>query len=192
MFIKKFKNFEPYLEGKMIEKTGSIKVYEFKVDGDDYFVRFYERSPGIWRRGYWYKEKGYFQKNLDTIKRRLQTETDDRIISRLKSEMEYFSNNVDKYGESDLLGKSKSPMRIVNEVSEITIDFLNDNYDKCDVLEIHHMKKGNEDQSTRLKLTQRSISKKLDPEKWEYEARKSTSIIYKRGIDIDKYNLEIY
>jgi hypothetical protein len=90
------------------------------------------------------------------------------------------------------MGKSNNPLTIANTLSKITVDFLNVKYDECNVLEIQHMRKSNEDISTRLKLTQRSISKYLNTNEWTYTTRQSTSIIYKKDIDLSDYNLEVY
>ena len=35
-------------------------LYEFNVGDIDFFVRFYEKEDGVWRRGYWFKEKSMF------------------------------------------------------------------------------------------------------------------------------------
>jgi hypothetical protein len=174
------------------QEDNNFVLYEFDIMGTDFFVRFYEREPKVWRRGYWYKEKNYFQTNIVKILDRLKSETDKRIIDRLKHELEYFQSNVDKYNTQDLLGKSETPIKIVNTLSNITIDFLNRKQDDCDVLEIHHMRKGNEDTSVRQRMTQRSLLRDLNTSTWEYTSDKSTSIIYKKGIDLSDYNLELY
>jgi hypothetical protein len=167
-------------------------LYEFNAGDIEFFVRFYEKEDNIWRRGYWFKEKNYFQTNIDKIKERLKTETNPRVLNRLKKEYEYFKSNVDSYDEYDVMGKLNNPLTIVNTLSKITVDFLNIKYDECNVLEIQHMKKSNEDVSTRLKLTERSISKYLNTNEWVYITRQSTSIIYKKDIELSDYNLEVY
>jgi hypothetical protein len=167
-------------------------LYEFNVGDIDFFVRFYEKEEGIWRRGYWFKEKDYFQSNIDKIKKRLDTETDPRTLKRLSNEYEYFKSNVDSYKQYDVMGKLTNPLSIANTLSKITVDFLNLKFDECDVLEIQHMRKSNEDVSTRLKLTQRSILKYLNTNEWTYTTKQSTSLIYKNDIDLSDYNLEIY
>ena len=167
-------------------------LYEFKVNDVEFFVRFYEKENKVWRRGYWYKEKNYFQSNIDKIKNRIDTETDPRVLSRLSKEYEYFISNIDSYKEQNLMGKSKNPLLISNTLSEITVDFLNRKYDDCDVLEIQHMRKSNEDVSTRVKLTQRTLLNHLNTNEWSYTTKQSTSIIYKNGIDLSQYNLDIY
>jgi hypothetical protein len=167
-------------------------LYEFNVGDIEFFVRFYEKEDNIWRRGYWFKEKDYFQSNIDKIKKRLDTETDPRILKRLSNEYEYFTSNVNSYKQYNVMGKLTNPLSIVNTLSMITVDFLNLKIDECDVLEIQHMKKSNEDVSTRLKLTERSISKYLNTNEWVYITRQSTSIIYKKDIELSDYNLEVY
>jgi hypothetical protein len=167
-------------------------LYEFNVGNIEFFVRFYEKENGVWRRGYWFKEKDYFQTNIDKIIDRLKTETNPKVLNRLKKEYEYFKSNVDSYNKYDVMGKSNNPLTIANTLSKITVDFLNVKYDECNVLEIQHMRKSNEDISTRLKLTQRSISKYLNTNEWTYTTRQSTSIIYKKDIDLSDYNLEVY
>ena len=167
-------------------------LYEFNVGDIDFFVRFYEKEDGVWRRGYWFKEKNYFQTNIDKIIDRLKTETNPRVLNRLKKEYEYFKSNVDSYNEYDVMGTLDNPLTIANTLSKITVDFLNVKYDECNVLEIQHMRKSNEDISTRLKLTQRSISKYLNTNEWIYTTRQSTSIIYKKDIKLSDYNLDIY
>jgi hypothetical protein len=167
-------------------------LYEFNVGDIEFFVRFYEKENGVWRRGYWFKEKDYFQTNIDKIIDRLKTETNPKVLNRLKKEYEYFKSNVDSYNKYDVMGKSNNPLTIANTLSKITVDFLNVKYDECNVLEIQHMRKSNEDISTRLKLTQRSISKYLNTNEWTYTTRQSTSIIYKKDIDLSDYNLEVY
>ena len=167
-------------------------LYEFKVNDIEFFVRFYEKEDKVWRRGYWYKENNYFQSNIDKIKKRLNTETDPRILNRLSKEYNYFISKVDSYKEQDLIGTSKNPLLISNILSEITVDFLNRKYDECDVLEIQHMRKYNEDVSTRVKLTQRSLLNYLNTSEWSYTTKQSTSIIYKKDIDLSQYNLDIY
>ena len=167
-------------------------LYEFNVGDIDFFVRFYEKEDGVWRRGYWFKEKNYFQTNIDKIIDRLKTETNTRVLNRLKKEYEYFKSNVDSYNEYDVMGTLDNPLTIANTLSKITVDFLNVKYDECNVLEIQHMRKSNEDISTRLKLTQRSISKYLNTNEWIYTTRQSTSIIYKKDIKLSDYNLDIY
>lgn len=167
-------------------------LYEFNVGDIDFFVRFYEKEDGVWRRGYWFKEKNYFQTNIDKIIDRLKTETNPRVLNRLKKEYEYFKSNVDSYNEYDVMGTLDNPLTIANTLSKITVDFLNVKYDECNVLEIQHMRKSNEDISTRLKLTQRSISKYLNTNEWTYTTRQSTSIIYKKDMELSDYNLDIY
>lgn len=167
-------------------------LYEFNVGDIEFFVRFYEKEDGVWRRGYWFKEKNYFQTNIDKIIDRLKTETNPRVLNRLKKEYEYFKSNVDSYNEYDVMGTLDNPLTIANTLSKITVDFLNVKYDECNVLEIQHMRKSNEDISTRLKLTQRSISKYLNTNEWIYTTRQSTSIIYKKDIELSDYNLDIY
>jgi hypothetical protein len=176
----------------IITDTNQFIVYEFSIMGTDFFVRFYEREPKVWRRGYWYKEMNYFQTNIDKILNRLNSETDKRVRDRLSRELEYFKSNVDKYKSQDLLGKSENPIQIINTLSDITIDFLNRKEDDCDILEIHHMRKGNEDTSVRQRMTQRSLLRDLDTSVWDYTSDKSTSIIYKKDIDFSDYNLELY
>jgi hypothetical protein len=167
-------------------------LYEFKVNDTEFFVRFYEKENKVWRRGYWYKEKNYFQTNIEKIKDRINSETDPRVLSRLSKEYEYFISNIDSYKEQDLMGKSKNPLLISNILSKITVDFLSRKYDDCDVLEIQHMRKSNEDISTRVKLTQRSLLNHLNTNEWSYTTKQSTSIIYKKDIDLSQYNLDIY
>jgi hypothetical protein len=167
-------------------------LYEFNVGDIEFFVRFYEKENGVWRRGYWFKEKNYFRTNIDKIIDRLKTETNPRVLNRLKKEYEYFKSNVDSYNEYDVMGKLNNPLTIANTLSKITVDFLNVKYDECNILEIQHMRKSNEDISTRLKLTQRSISKYLNTNEWTYTTRQSTSIIYKKDIELSDYNLEVY
>ena len=167
-------------------------LYEFKVNDTEFFVRFYEKENKVWRRGYWYKEKNYFQSNIDKIKNRMDSETDPRVLSRLSKEYEYFTSNIDLYREEDLMGKSKNPLLISNTLSEITVDFLNRKYDECDVLEIQHMRKSNEDVSTRVKLTQRTLLTHLNTNEWSYTTKQSTSIIYKKDVDLSQYSLDIY
>jgi hypothetical protein len=167
-------------------------LYEFKVNNTEFFVRFYEKENKVWRRGYWYKEKNYFQSNIDKIKNRMDSETDPRVLSRLSKEYEYFTSNIDLYREEDLMGKSKNPLLISNTLSEITVDFLNRKYDECDVLEIQHMRKSNEDVSTRVKLTQRTLLTHLNTNEWSYTTKQSTSIIYKKDVDLSQYSLDIY
>ena len=176
----------------LVSNNNEFVLYEFTIMGIDFFVRFYEKEPKVWRRGYWYKEKNYFQTNIDKILNRLKSETDKRIVNRLKYELEYFQSNVDKYNTQDLLGKSENPIKIVNTLSNITIDFLNRRQDDCDVLEIHHMRKGNEDTSVRQRITQRSLLRDLDTSIWDYTSDKSTSIIYKKDVELSNYNLELY
>jgi hypothetical protein len=176
----------------LIQNGDEFVLYEFKVGDIEFFVRFYEKENGVWRRGYWFKEKDYFQTNIDKIIERLKTETNPRVLNRLKKEYEYFKSNVDSYNEYDVMGKLNNPLTIANTLSKITVDFLNVKYDECNVLEIQHMRKSNEDISTRLKLTQRSISKYLNTNEWTYTTRQSTSIIYKKDIDLSDYNLEVY
>lgn len=188
-YIKPFNNHN-ILENKVIDKDKFI-VYEFTIDDVDFFVRFYERTPNIWRRGYWFKEKNYYSSNIEKINKRLKTETDNRIIDRLKNELEYFTNNI-HYEEKDLIGKSKSPLKIIDSVSNITIDFLKEFESKCDCLEIHHMRTSREEVSTRLKLTKRSIISKLDFSIWNYKTVKSTSLIFKKDLDFNNLSLEIY
>ena len=72
------------------------------------------------------------------------------------------------------------------------IDFLNRKYDECDVLEIQHMRKSNEDVSTRVKLTQRTLLTHLNTNEWSYTTKQSTSIIYKKDVDLSQYSLDIY
>ena len=167
-------------------------LYEFKINNTEFFVRFYEKENKVWRRGYWYKEKNYFQSNIDKIKNRMDSETDPRVLSRLSKEYEYFTSNIDLYREEDLMGKSKNPLLISNTLSEITVDFLNRKYDECDVLEIQHMRKSNEDVSTRVKLTQRTLLTHLNTNEWSYTTKQSTSIIYKKDVDLSQYSLDIY
>jgi len=176
----------------LIQNGDEFVLYEFKVGDIEFFVRFYEKENGVWRRGYWFKEKDYFQTNIDKIIERLKTETNPRVLNRLKKEYEYFKSNVDSYNEYDVMGKLNNPLTIANTLSKITVDFLNVKYDECNVLEIQHMRKSNEDISTRLKLTQRSISKYLNTNEWTYTTRQSTSIIYKKDIKLSDYNLEVY
>ena len=174
------------------QEDNNFVLYEFDIMGTDFFVRFYEREPKVWRRGYWYKEKNYFQSNIDKIKNRMDSETDPRVLSRLSKEYEYFTSNIDLYREEDLMGKSKNPLLISNTLSEITVDFLNRKYDECDVLEIQHMRKSNEDVSTRVKLTQRTLLTHLNTNEWSYTTKQSTSIIYKKDVDLSQYSLDIY
>ena len=176
----------------LIQDGDEFVLYEFNVGDIEFFVRFYEKEDGVWRRGYWFKEKNYFQTNIDKIIDRLKTETNPRVLNRLKKEYEYFKSNVDSYNEYDVMGKLDNPLTIANTLSKITVDFLNVKYDECNVLEIQHMRKSNEDISTRLKLTQRSISKYLNTNEWTYTTRQSTSIIYKKDIELSDYNLEVY
>jgi hypothetical protein len=176
----------------LVSNNNEFVLYEFTISNTDFFVRFYERELKVWRRGYWYKEKNYFQTNIEKILNRLKSETDKRVINRLKHELQYFQSNVSKYDIQDLLGKSENPMLIINTLSNITIDFLNLKRDECDVLEIHHMRKGSEDTSVRQKITQRSLLRHLDTTVWNYTSDKSTSIIYKKDIDLSEYNIELY
>lgn len=188
-YIKLFKSYQIF-EKNIIDKDQFL-LYEFSIDGIDFFVRFYERIPGIWRRGYWFKEKNYFLSNIEKINKRLQSESNPRIINRLENELDYFNNNI-HYKMDDLLGKTKNPLKIINAVSDITIDFLKRKELECDCLEIHHMRTGDEDVSARLKLTKRSIVPKLDLNIWDYDTIKSTSLIFKTGLNLDKLELEIY
>jgi hypothetical protein len=174
------------------QNDNEFVLYEFNVGDIEFFVRFYEKENGVWRRGYWFKEKDYFQTNIDKIMERLKTETNPRVLNRLKKEYEYFKSNVDSYNEYDVMGKLNNPLTIANTLSKITVDFLNVKYDECNVLEIQHMRKSNEDISTRLKLTQRSISKYLNTNEWTYTTKQSTSIIYKKDIELSDYDLEVY
>lgn len=176
-----------------VEKTDFL-VYEFESEGISFFVRFYERQPGIWRRGYWFKENNYFSKNIQKIKDRLESGHDDtRTISRLKNELDYFSKNIGKYNTGNLMGRIKSPFSVIDNLTEITIDFLNRRSEECDVLEIQHMRnEGDSDVSIRLKLNKRSILRRLDLGKWSYLSYRSTSIIHKKDIDLQDYNIEIY
>ena len=176
----------------LIQDGDEFVLYEFNVGNIEFFVRFYEKEDKIWRRGYWFKEKNYFQTNIDKIKERLKSETNPRVLNRLKKEYKYFKSNVDSYDEYDVMGKLNNPLTIANTLSKITVDFLNVKYDECDVLEIQHMRKSNEDVSTRLRLTERSISKYLNTNEWTYTTRQSTSIIYKKDIELSDYNLEVY
>jgi len=176
----------------LIQDGDEFVLYEFNVGDIEFFVRFYEKEDGVWRRGYWFKEKNYFRTNIDKIIDRLKTETNPRVLNRLKKEYEYFKSNVDSYNEYDVMGKLDNPLTIANTLSKITVDFLNVKYDECNVLEIQHMRKSNEDISTRLKLTQRSISKYLNTNEWTYTTRQSTSIIYKKDMELSDYNLDIY
>ena len=172
----------------LIQDGDEFVLYEFNVGDIEFFVRFYEKEDGVWRRGYWFKEKNYFQTNIDKIIDRLKTETNPRV----KKEYEYFKSNVDSYNEYDVMGKLENPLTIVNTLSKITVDFLNIKYDECNVLEIQHMRKSNEDISTRVKLTQRSLLNYLNTNEWSYTTKQSTSIIYKKDIDLSQYSLDIY
>lgn len=176
----------------LIQDGDEFVLYEFNVGNIEFFVRFYEKEDKIWRRGYWFKEKSYFQTNIDKIKERLKTETNPRVLNRLKREYEYFKFNVDSYDEYDVMGKLNNPLTIANTLSKITVNFLDVKYDECNVLEIQHMRKSNEDVSTRLKLTERSILRYLNTNEWVYTTRQSTSIIYKKDIKLSDYNLEVY
>jgi len=176
----------------LIQDGDEFVLYEFNVGDIEFFVRFYEKEDGVWRRGYWFKEKNYFQTNIDKIINRLNTETNTRVLNRLKKEYEYFKSNVDSYNEYDVMGKLENPLTIVNTLSKITVDFLNVKYDECNVLEIQHMRKSNEDISTRVKLTQRSLLNYLNTNEWSYTTKQSTSIIYKKDIDLSQYSLDIY
>ena len=176
----------------LIQDGDEFVLYEFNVGDIEFFVRFYEKEDGVWRRGYWFKEKNYFQTNIDKIINRLNTETNTRVLNRLKKEYEYFKSNVDSYNEYDVMGKLENPLTIVNTLSKITVDFLNIKYDECNVLEIQHMRKSNEDISTRVKLTQRSLLNYLNTNEWSYTTKQSTSIIYKKDIDLSQYSLDIY
>ena len=176
----------------LIQDGDEFVLYEFNVGDIEFFVRFYEKEDGVWRRGYWFKEKNYFQTNIDKIINRLNTETNTRVLNRLKKEYEYFKSNVDSYNEYDVMGKLENPLTIVNTLSKITVDFLNIKYDECNVLEIQHMRKSNEDISTRVKLTQRSLLNYLNTNEWSYTPKQSTSIIYKKDIDLSQYSLDIY
>jgi hypothetical protein len=174
------------------QNSDEFVLYEFTQNNVDFFVRFYEREDKIWRRGYWFKEQTYFQDNINKIKKRIDTEKDPRVIKRLSDEYEYFSSNINSSHQYDIMGKMSNPLSVVNTVSKITVDFLNLKYDDCDVLEIQHMKKSTEDVSTRLKLTQRSILKYLDTNKWDYTTEKSTSFIVKKNIDFSYDDSEVY
>jgi hypothetical protein len=176
-----------------IEKQDFL-VYEFESDGISFFVRFYERDKGIWRRGYWFKENDYFSKNIEKIKYRLKSGLEsERTKSRLQNELDYFNKNTGRYDTGNLLGKTKNPFTIVEILTEITIDFLNRKSEDCDILEIHHMRNEEDgDVSVRLKLNKRSILRRLDSKKWSYLNYKSTSIIHKKDIDPQDFSIEIY
>ena len=167
-------------------------LYEFETLGVEYFVRFYKKDNLLWRRGYWYKEKEYFQNNINKIESRLPTEKNPKTISRLKKELFYFKSNVHFYDKFDIIGKGTNPITISNYLSVITINFLNLKESSCDVLEIQHLRKSDENVSTRLKLTQRSLLKYVDFNKWYYKSEQSTSILYKHNVDLIHYNIEIY
>jgi hypothetical protein len=178
-------------EARLLGGTGAIVVYEFEAGGQPYFVRFYERAPRVWRRGYWYKEDGYFRRNVEAIRRRLPGETDPMAVARLRAELEYFEANLGRYPEADLLGKSAAPLAVGREVAQATVDFLETHRDRCDVLEIHHMRKGSEDVAARLALSRRSLEPRLDPSEWRYRAVWSTSIVHRAGVDPDDYGIQV-
>lgn len=166
-------------------------VYEFTLDDINYFVRFFRKDGNLWRVGYWFDEKSYYENNINKIKDRLPNETDQNIISRLNYELDYFQSKIQKAKKENFFNKT-SPLKVTNTVSECVRLFLSEYYDEVDVLEIQHMKEGTEEISTRAKMGERILPKYIDSNLWNYMLLKSTSYVFKKGIDLSNYNLEIY
>jgi hypothetical protein len=172
------------------KSTPEFVIYEFTDNKIDYFVRFYKKEDKLWRRGYWFREKKYFEDNIKKIEDRLPNETDSSIIDRLNNELQYFKEKINTSKESNFFNQT-NPLKLINIISEITYDFLKNNFNVCDVLEIQHMKKDDEPISIRAKLNERILPKYLD-NKWNYLLIKSTSYVFKKDVNLDDYNLEIY